>query len=126
MKVSVPVHADAGMDSKVYGHFGSAPGFICVDTKTKEVTFIDNRDIEHTHGACSPIKALAGAKPDAAIVIGLGGGALRGLRAWGIQVFKVSGGTVREAVEQLKAGTLEEMDAAMVCGGHGNGHGCHG
>jgi len=37
MKVGFPVELDEGMESKVYGHFGSAPAFVVVDTEKKEV-----------------------------------------------------------------------------------------
>jgi len=32
MKVCFPVQKDNGIDSTVYGHFGSAPAFVIVDT----------------------------------------------------------------------------------------------
>lgn len=33
MKVCFAVQRDDGMDSSVYGHFGSAPAFVVVDTE---------------------------------------------------------------------------------------------
>ena len=32
MKIACPVDMDAGLDSRICGHFGSAPGFVLVDT----------------------------------------------------------------------------------------------
>jgi hypothetical protein len=47
MKVCFPVSKVGGMDSKVYGHFGSAPAFIVVDTANNSITTIKNG---HDHG----------------------------------------------------------------------------
>ena len=50
MKICFPVEKEFGIESKVYGHFGSAPMFIVVESETNEVQIINNRDIEHVHG----------------------------------------------------------------------------
>ncbi len=125
MKICIPVAEYRGLDSVVYGHFGSAPGFALADTETLEVEPLANRDHGHVHGACSPIKALANANPNAVVVGGMGAGALRGLRSLGIKVFHCAGGTVAEAIRQLKAGELIEMDELSTCAGHSSGHSCH-
>jgi predicted Fe-Mo cluster-binding NifX family protein len=125
MKVCIPVAEFRGLDSEVCAHFGSAPGFVLADTETLDVAHLPNSDHDHAHGACSPLKALAGAKPDAVVVGGIGSGALRGLRSLGIRVFRCAGGTVADAIHQLKAEQLIEMDEIAACGGHGGGHGCH-
>lgn len=124
MKVCVPVQEYRGLESAVYGHFGSAPGFAMVETESMSVEPLSNNDQGHVHGACSPVRALAGAKPDAVIVGGMGAGALRGLRSLGIKVFFFTGGTVAEALRLVKAGKLRDMDESTVCAGHSGGHGC--
>lgn len=125
MKVCIPVAEYRGLDSVVYGHFGSAPCFALANTETMDIERLANRDHGHVHGACSPLKALAGAKTDAVVVGGMGAGALLGLRSLGIKVFRCAGGTVTDAIRQLKAGELIEMDERAACGGHSGGHGCH-
>ena len=87
MKVAIPVAEDCGLESLVYGHFGSAPVFVLVDSETMSVESLGNRDQIHVHGQCSPVKALAGTKPYAVVVGGIGGGALLGLRGAGIRVY---------------------------------------
>ena len=77
MKVCFPVQDNQGIESAVYNHFGSAPAFIVVNTTTKEVSAINNRDLQHTHGACNPMKALSGESVNA-IVVG-------GNRRWGAE-----------------------------------------
>ena len=125
MKVCVPVAEYRGLDSPVYGHFGSAPEFALIETESMLVEPLSNADHDHVHGACSPVRALAGARPDAVIVGGMGAGALRGLRALKVRVYHSNSGTVGEAIARLKSGELAEMDEQAACGHHGSGRGCH-
>lgn len=62
MRICFPVEALEGLDSKVYEHFGSAPGFVIVDTDVNTVEEIDNGDLHHGPGMCQPLKALEGAR----------------------------------------------------------------
>jgi len=126
MKVCIPVEEYRGLDSNVYGHFGSAPVFALVDTETLAIEPLNNRDEHHQHGACSPLKAIGGRQVNAVIVGGIGAGAIRGLNAAGIDVFRYVGGTAADAVQQFNAGTLPALTAQHACGGHAAGHDCHG
>ena len=73
MKVCFAVQKDDGVESVVYGHFGSAPAFIVVDTEAADAAVtVNNRDLNHVHGACNPIQAIGGLKPDAVVVGGIG------------------------------------------------------
>ena len=121
MKICIPVAEYYGLESPVYGHFGSAPCFALVDTDSMAVERLANRDIDHIHGACNPVKAIAGAKPDAVIVGGIGTGALLGLAAAGIKVYRAGGGTVADAVRQFKTAELPEIQEDGACAGHS----CH-
>jgi predicted Fe-Mo cluster-binding NifX family protein len=125
MKICIPVAEDRGLESLVYGHFGSAPTFVLVDSETMSVESLENRDQVHAHGQCSPLKALAGAQPEAVVVGGIGAGALLGLRNAGIQVYRAAGKTVAEVIALLKQGGLKGIDWEDACGGHGEGSGCH-
>ena len=90
-----------------------------------KVERLANRDIDHVHGACSPMKAMTDVKPDAVIVGGIGTGALLGLRAAGIRVYRSTGGTIAQVVCLLKAGKLSEIDEDAACAGHAGGHDCN-
>lgn len=125
MKVCIPVADDCGLESAVYGHFGSAPTFVLVDSETMAVESLGNRDQDHVHGQCSPLQALAGARPEAVVVGGIGAGALLGLRDAGIQVYRATGKTVAEVVALLKKGDLPEIGWEDTCAGHGGSSGCH-
>jgi predicted Fe-Mo cluster-binding NifX family protein len=124
MKLCIPVERNEGLKSLVYDHFGSAPCFMFVDTETREMSEIINRDLHHAHGACNPLKALGGEYVDAIIVRGIGAGALLGLRRAGLKVFKAQGVTVADNLTCLGMDLLPELSPDMVCGGHGHGYGC--
>jgi len=125
MRVAIPVAEDCGLESLVYGHFGSAPVFLLVDPETMSVESLENGNQAHVHGQCSPMKALAGTRPDAIVVGGIGAGALVGLRQAGIKVYRATGNTVAEVVSLLKSGDLKEIAVEDTCGGHREGSGCH-
>ena len=124
MKICIPVAECKGLESPVYGHFGSAPLFVEVDTETMAVEPISNQDHGHVHGSCNPMKAIAGRKPDAVLVGGIGPGALVGLRQAGIAVFLAPQGTVADAVRMFNAGELAELERQATCGGHQGPTGC--
>jgi predicted Fe-Mo cluster-binding NifX family protein len=124
MKIAFPVQTDQGMRSQVYNHFGSAQIFFIVDSETFAVTPVQNADLNHIHGQCQPLAALNGAVVDAVVVGGIGPGALRKLRAKGIQVFKAAAATVGENLERLAAGELTEFPDNHTCAGHGQDGSC--
>lgn len=123
MRICFPVVENKGLQSQVYGHFGSAPFFLVVETEAESVTEVINRDLHHAHGGCSPVKALGGNAVDAVVVGGIGQGALVGLSRAGIRVYRAEPGTVAENVARIKDGGLNAWGPDMVCGGHGGGCG---
>ena len=125
MKLCIPVAENQALNSIVYGHFGSAQLFLLVDSETLAVEALTNHDEHHVHGACNPLKALAGRAVDAVIVGGIGAGAVRGLRHAGIAVYHSPEQTVADAVARFKAGELPELDVQHACGGHSTGGDCH-
>jgi predicted Fe-Mo cluster-binding NifX family protein len=124
MKLCFPVERNEGLDSPVFGHFGSAPMFVLVDTDTQEVREIANRDLHHAHGACKPLRALGGQAADAIVVGGIGAGALLGLNRAGIKVYQAEGLTIADNLTCLREASLQVLSPEQVCGGHSHGHGC--
>lgn len=124
MKVCFPVKNTQSLESEVYGHFGSAPVFIVVDTATQVTTTIYNADQHHAHGMCSPLSAVGGHEIDCVIVGGIGGGALMKLGQAGIKVYKAMGLTVRDNLDLLTAGRLSVFQPGHVCAGHSHGEEC--
>jgi len=124
MKVCFPVEENIGLESPVYGHFGSAPLFLAVDTDTRQVTALTNSNQHHEHGACNPLKALGSDRFDGIVVGGIGGGALNGLLRMGLKVYRAEGGTVSANVDLFIQGKLSELTPQQTCGGHAHGGGC--
>ena len=124
MKVCFPVEKDQGIESTVYGHFGSAPAFVVVDTVAGQPVTVNNADQNHVHGACNPIMAIGGQAVDVVVVGGIGAGAIRGLNSRGIRVLKAVASTVRENLDMLKIDGLPELSIQHACGGHDAQGGC--
>jgi len=124
MKIAFPVQVDEGLESQVYGHFGSAPSFVILDSANGEFETIGNSDAHHAHGQCQPMKALAGNDVDAIVVGGIGGGALMRLQAQGVRVFRAVEGSVKQNLEFMKSGKLPEFSVNMTCAGHQGQGGC--
>jgi predicted Fe-Mo cluster-binding NifX family protein len=125
MKVGFAVQRDEGLESQVYNHFGSAPMFLVVETGAAEVQTIHNQDLNHSHGACSPMKALGGQQIDALVVGGIGGGALMRLNAMGVKVYSAEAPTIRENLQLLSGNRLPELSMNNACQAHEGGCGSH-
>jgi predicted Fe-Mo cluster-binding NifX family protein len=125
MKVCFPVEKDEGVESAVYGHFGSAPTFVVIDTNQEHVGAISNANRIHEHGACNPIMALGGKQVDAVVVGGIGAGALMKLNSEGIRVYQAVEPTIKENLDLLRDSLLPELTLNQTCGGHAGGCGHH-
>ena len=123
MKVCFAVQKDDGVESVVYGHFGSAPAFVIVDTEGNGAETVNNRDLNHVHGACNPIQAIGGRSVDAVVVGGIGAGAINRLNAEGIRVYRAVAQTVKQNLDLLKESKLPEISIQNACAGHTQGQG---
>ncbi len=124
MKICIPTQEDKGLDSSVYGHFGSAPYFMICNTENNEIKAISNMNEHHEHGACNPLAALNGEMVAAIIVGGIGKRAILGLNSMGIKVYQSIDGLVKDNVKAFKEGKLSEVDSENACAGHSHGHSC--
>lgn len=111
------------MESKVYGHFGSAPAFVIVDKEKNETLDIQTQDFHHIHGACNPIRALDGRRIDFLVVGGIGGGALAKLNALGIKVYGAGAERIKENLQLIKKKGLQELTPDHSCWAHPGGCG---
>lgn len=118
MKVGFAIHTNEGLESNVYDHFGSAPGFLIVDIDQDQVVNVDNPQAEHSHGACNPMAKLGGNHVDALVVGGIGAGAIMNLNAMGIRVYRSGASKVNENIDLLKENKLAELTPNDACGGH--------
>jgi predicted Fe-Mo cluster-binding NifX family protein len=124
MKIAFPTQFDHGLESTVFGHFGSAGYFLVVDDVSGAVETIVNADRDHLHGQCQPLAALGGNKVDAVVVGGIGGGALQKLLSSGIKVYRAVEGTLNQNLELIRTQRLPEFSFKMTCAGHGGHAGC--
>lgn len=122
MKVCIPIEVNKGLDSKPYGHFGSAPLFVLCDLDSGDVKSINNGDLGHEHGKCQPIKALEGNIVDAVVVGGIGQGAIMKLNSMGIKVYRSAADTIGENLELLKEDKLQQFPTNHTCSHDGCGH----
>ena len=122
MKICVPVEVNKGLESKPYGHFGSAPMFVVYDLEKNEITELSNNDLHHEHGKCQPLKALQGNIVDAVIVGGIGQGAIMKLNDMGVKVYKSQGETIKENLDLYKENKLQEFPSNHICSHDGCGH----
>jgi predicted Fe-Mo cluster-binding NifX family protein len=125
VRIAFPVQEDAGIDSVVFNHFGSAPWFVVVDPETLAVTSLKNGDQHHAHGACNPLRALGDQQIDAVVVGGIGAGALAGLNRLGITVHRSQAVTIRENLVLFASPGLPPIALQGSCGGHAADGGCH-
>jgi predicted Fe-Mo cluster-binding NifX family protein len=124
LKIAFPTQFDHGLESTVFGHFGSAGYFLVVDDVSGAVETIVNADRDHLHGQCQPLAALGGNKVDAVVVGGIGGGALQKLLSSGIKVYRAVEGTLNQNLELIRTQRLPEFSFKMTCAGHGGHAGC--
>jgi predicted Fe-Mo cluster-binding NifX family protein len=119
MKLCVPVSGNEGMESTVFGHFGSAPVFAVHDTIEGRTTFIENATPDHEHGTCNPLWTLGNQLVDAILVGGIGARAINKLNEGGIRVYRAVPGTLADALSAWTAGSLEEITVESACSHHG-------
>ena len=124
MKIAFPTQENKGMNSPVFGHFGSAPHFIIVDSNSGTFESTSNPDKEHQHGKYQPLEALSGKRVDAVVVGGIGAGALHRLNTAGVTTYRAVEGTVSENLELIKSGLLPLFTRDQTCAGHGAGEEC--
>jgi predicted Fe-Mo cluster-binding NifX family protein len=137
VKIAIPIEDTRGLESPVYGHFGSAPAFVVVDSESGAASVIDNRQLAHEHGQCNPIATLAGQTVDALITGGIGGRALELLNAQRIRVYRAPHPvSAAQVLKDFREKSLEEITVSACCSHgpgqghehgdeHGHGHGCH-
>lgn len=123
MRICIPTETNEGRKAQVYGHFGSAPYFMIVDTEkdVDNIEVIDNSDQHHSHGMCQPMQAIEGKEIDAVVTGGMGARAVQKLNEGGIRVFMALPDTVEGIAAKFRNNELKEITVDNACGHHG----CH-
>lgn len=114
MLVAVSTMGDS-LDSPVSQVFGRCPNYLFVDTDTLECRVAANGAQGAAGGAGIQAAQFVADQGVKAVITGnVGPNAWGVLSSAGVAVHLVSGGTVREAVEAVKAGTLKPVSGANV------------
>ena len=123
MKIAVAAMGE-GLEAAADPRFGRCAFFVVVDVDSMQVQDIPNTAAAQGSGAgIAAARLVADAGADAVVAGNLGPNAHQALSAGGLALYSFAGGTVRQAVEAFKAGTLVELDAANVAAHFGMGGG---
>jgi predicted Fe-Mo cluster-binding NifX family protein len=111
------------IDSNIDPRFGRGAYLIVVDTDTLEWQAHPNPGVGASGGAGTQAAQIAANQPVKAAISGdFGPNAYNALQAAGIDMYLYgTSSTVKEAIEQFKAGKLESVGAPTGRGHHGRG-----
>lgn len=126
MKIAIAASA-ANLDAAADPRFGRCAWFVIVDADSMEYEAIENPAVLQGSGAgIAAAQVVASTGAEAVIAGNVGPNAHQALTAGGLKVYAFAGGTVRDAVEQWKAGKLTEVGAPTVPSHFGMGAGHRG
>jgi predicted Fe-Mo cluster-binding NifX family protein len=109
------------LDSAVDPRFGRAQGFIIADSDSVDFEAVPNPAMTAGGGAGTKASQLIISKGARAVLTGnVGPNAFAALNAAGIPMYTGVTGTVREAIEKFKTGTLKPVQGPSVAEHSGN------
>ncbi|PKK81749.1 MAG: hypothetical protein CVT47_00810 [Thermoplasmata archaeon HGW-Thermoplasmata-2] len=120
--IAMPCDEEKGKDSKISQHFGHCKSFALAsidenEKKILEVRFVKN--VPHESGGCgASVRIIAGEKPDAILVCGIGRVPFEILSRLGITVQICSNGTVEDAVSDFVNDKVCEVKDENLCSHH--------
>jgi predicted Fe-Mo cluster-binding NifX family protein len=115
------------LNCQIDPRFGRCQYFIFIDPETMEFEALENEGLMAMGGAGVQAAQLIAQRGATALITGnLGPNAASALSGSGIKIYLVSSGTVKEAIEVYKTGSLREVSGATVpphfgMGGRGMG-----
>jgi len=117
MKICIPTIGDKGLNDYVGEHFGRVPTYTIIDLVTNEIKVIPNTS-EHMGGKGQPPEIMAREGVKTMVCRGLGRRAIALFQELDIDVYIGASGTVKDAVEAFKQGTLQKASEEDACGQH--------
>jgi predicted Fe-Mo cluster-binding NifX family protein len=121
MKIAVSSSGNS-LDSQIDPRFGRCAYFLIVDTDDMDFETFDNESIALGGGAGIQAAQFVASKGAKAILTGnVGPNAVKTLGAAGVEVFVGQNGTVGEALERYKSGSLQPTSTPNVADHHGMG-----
>lgn len=114
MKIAVS-STGKDLESQVDLRFGRCRYFMIVDPETMDFEAAENPGLEASGGAgVQATQFIVEMGANTLITGHLGPNAASALSASGVKVYHATGGTVREAIDAFKSGTLREAAGATV------------
>ena len=121
MKIAISSNG-TDLDALVDPRFGRCRFFVVVDLSTEEFEAVDNQAAKMSGGAgIQAAQMVADLYIDAVITGNLGPKATDTLRVAGVKAYLGASGTVRQALQQYKAGQLQESLGVTVESHFGTG-----
>lgn len=121
MKVIISATGET-LDAPVDPRFGRCQYFVMVDTETMDFSAQSNMQKNAMGGAgVQAAQYVANEDVDAVVTGSVGPNAFQTLSAAGVKVFTGAEGTVKDAVEALNQGLLQETETSTVGSHHGMG-----
>ena len=117
MKICIPTMGENGLNNLVGEHFGRVPTYTIVDLDTDDIKVIPNTS-HHMGGQVDPPEIMAREGVNVMICQGLGRRAITMFEEFGIEVYIGASGTVKDAIEAFKQGTLQKASEGDACGQH--------
>lgn len=113
MKIAITSEGKT-LESSIDPRFGRAAGFVIIDTETGALDYADNaQNLTLPQGAGIQAAQNVAATGVKAVITGhVGPKAYTALNKGGIEIFLGAKGTVGEALEAYKAGSLSAADSA--------------
>jgi len=125
MKVCIPTNGNGGLEDTVGEHFGRVPTYTIVDLEKNDVEVIPNTS-NHMGGTRNPPEILVEHGVNVMICQGLGRRAIAMFTDFGIEVYIGANGTVKDAIESYKKGSIQKASEGDACQQHAfRGHGPH-
>jgi predicted Fe-Mo cluster-binding NifX family protein len=119
MRIAVTAR-EPGLEAEVDPRFGRCGHFVFVDTDSTDAESVANEGVGAAGGAGVQAAQFVSEKGATAVLTGnCGPNAHRALTAAGVQVIVGVSGTVRDAVDQFKAGKFEPTAGPNVDAKHG-------
>ncbi len=122
MKIIVPLDEQAGQNSRMSEHFGSAPFFAVADSENSSFEIIPNTSMHHDHGQCTPAHFFSELGINVLLCNGIGAGAANKLQMMGIDIYMAAmSPTLETALTRFSQGALAKVTEEKTC----HGHNCH-
>ena len=122
MKIAVSA-VSQDLEQQVNPIFGRCSGFLIIETEGKEIkehNFVENQAMKNPMGAgIAAAQTVANQGVQAVISGNIGPNALMVLNQSGIKVYQAFGLNVKQAIEQLVEGKLQEISVVSASGRFG-------